>query len=796
MRRSAAAALGLGAIAFGALGIYVARHLEVTTRVTQFLSESDDLELASVSKQIAESAITRTLILSIEAPDVDTAVEAATAWEPVLSANPEVARVRSGPGDDFAEAVHALYFPRRHYFMSDRPEAELASRLSESGLRQAARDLRNALALPEGALLARLAGSDPLQAFPGVLRRLEAARMGSLRIVRGHFAAAGEPVAILFVTTVHSPFDASHQTPFAEFIERSFAEFDARFGGALRLERSGVHRFAVASERSARADMTRISLISISGIVLLFLLVFRSPRLFAISLLPLCAGVLVATAVGIALFGPIHAITLAFGATLIGVCIDYPIHYLNHHTLLPDPAGPWGTLRRVGPSIAMGAFTSVAGFAGLAWSDFPGVREIGVFAGVGILAALAASASLLPPLAPVSPRASATQRRLADGLAALFARARRRPARLAILPGVALLVCLAALPGLHWEDDVFALNMPLEPSWLDEDHRVRERVSHMDTGRFVVALGPDAETALRRNDAVHERLLAEVEAGHLERFRSLHAFLWSAELQERNAAALGDRDALAARTLAALGAEGFRTEAFADFARSLQARPPPLTLEDLLDSPLADAVAPFHVALEQGPALLTFVRGVSDVDALEASLADLEGVHFFDQQRFLANLYARYRGRTMVLIGAGLAAVMALLLLRYRRIGWALAAGAPALLAAGATLALVSLTGSAINLLHLLGLLLVLSFGVDYSIFLLETRRHADETATTLLSIATACATTVLAFGLLAMSSYPALRALGVTTGLGALLSLILAPTALILAGASPGDSEPADEGR
>ena len=88
-----------------------------------------------------------------------------------------------------------------------------------------------------------------------------------------------------------------------------------------------------------------------------------------------------------------------------------------------------------------------------------------------------------------------------------------------------------------------------------------------------------------------------------------------------------------------------------------------------------------------------------------------------------------------------------------------------------------------VGLALLLGVLLVLSFGVDYSIFLLETRHRDEGTAATLLGIGIACTTTVLAFGLLAMSSYPALRALGLTTGLGALLSLLLAPTAPIFGG-------------
>jgi predicted exporter len=46
-----------------------------------------------------------------------------------------------------------------------------------------------------------------------------------------------------------------------------------------------------------------------------------------------------------------------------------------------------------------------------------------------------------------------------------------------------------------------------------------------------------------------------------------------------------------------------------------------------------------------------------------------------------------------------------------------------------------------------------------------------------------ACMSTVLGFGLLAMSASPALQAMGVTVGLGVLLSLVLAPAALLLDG-------------
>jgi predicted exporter len=82
--------------------------------------------------------------------------------------------------------------------------------------------------------------------------------------------------------------------------------------------------------------------------------------------------------------------------------------------------------------------------------------------------------------------------------------------------------------------------------------------------------------------------------------------------------------------------------------------------------------------------------------------------------------------------------------------------------------------------MHLIACMLVLSMAEDYAVFLLEVRDEEDAPGLTLVGLATACVTTVLAFGLLALSEHPALRALGMVTSLGVLLSMLMAPLALL----------------
>lgn len=785
LARALRALLGLAAIA--ALAAYCAARLQVTTDITAFMADQEDARLSALSRSLAQSELTRSMVLSIDAEDGDigTAIAGADALAERLRGRPEIAWLRTGPGELHAEQIHNLYFPRRFYFLSEETDAaapgSLPARLGEPGLRAAALELRRQLGLPTSAVVKQVAPADPLLAYVGQLKKMEASQAGGMSIRDGHFVA-DERHALVLLATRGSPFDAAAQGPLQAEIERAFAEVDAAAAGHLRLEQSGVARFALASEAAMKADVGRISAVSLAGLVLLFLLLFRSPRLVLLSLAPLAAGVAAALATCLALFGEVHGLTLAFGATLIGVCIDYSVHLFNHHMLDPPSAGPRASARRIWPGLLLGALTTVAGFAGLAWTSFPGLREIAVFASIGVLVAALATRYWLPDLLPLSPRPGAIQRASAAALSRMVGAMRRRRPWLAALPAAALGLCAVGLPSIEWSDDIKLL-ATLDPEMLAEDERVRGRVSRMDSGRFVVAFGADEEAALQANDAVFARLQAAQAAGELAAFRSLHGLVWSAALQRYNLAALQD-PALPARLDAAFAAEGFRPGAFARFFADMSDVPAPLTPADLAGTPLEEAARSFRATLPDGEvAILTLVRGVADAGALRSRLADLPAARYFDQAAAMQAAYGRYRARTLELVIAGLVAVLAMVWLRYRRLRLALAAFAPAVLGAATSLSLVALSGAAIGILHVVALLLVLSMGVDYGVFLAESRRDREGLAATVLSLLVACLTTVLAFGLLAMSQSPALRAIGLTVGLGVLLSLVLAPAALVLAG-------------
>jgi predicted exporter len=767
------------AMVLAGMTLVITTRLTFGTNITSFMPAGSEGTLANISRRLTETELSRTMVLCIGAPDSKTAVEAAHEFAEALRAIPGIAWVRTGIDPEEMKAVYETYFPRRFYFLSDDP-ARISELTSEAALRAQAARSKAELALPTAPLLKRLIAPDPLGSFRRILQGFQG-QQPPLDLIDGQFVTRDGRFAVIFLGTKPSAFDGKSQQRLLSELDARFDGIAARHGGSLTLEKSGANLFAVATERSVRGEVDLVMALAVLSVLLWFHAFFRSGRSLLLTAVPMVAGLVVATGLGVLVFRPLDGFTLGFGAALIGVVVDYPTFLLCHLSFSPRRWDARGTLRRARPSIALGGLTTMASFAGLGLTSFYGFQQIAFFSVVGVGVALAVTLLVLPPLVSPAERVPALSRAVSGGLGALVLWLAPRRRLLAGVAGLILAVSLPLLPRLVWVDDLSKL-WRMDPTLLAEDQRVRERVSQFDSGRFVIALARDREAAVAKNDAVHDRLAALEAKGELGGMRSLHSFLWSQELQRANRAALLADPGLPARVVDAFSAEGFRASAFSGFAAALaDDSTPPLAFEDLATSPLADLVRPLLVELGSDTAVITYLQDVRNPKALREALAPLAGVHFFEQRRFLNDIYAEFRKTTLeqLVIGNGL--VILLLLVRYRRLRPAVAAFFPCMLVVLLLLGSFAALGVETNLLHVVGLDMVMGMGVDYGIFVVDSAADPEEMGTTMLSVFMGSFTAILTFGVLAISKHPALRALGVTIGGGLLLSFLLAPLALLL---------------
>jgi hopanoid biosynthesis associated RND transporter like protein HpnN len=101
--------------------------------------------------------------------------------------------------------------------------------------------------------------------------------------------------------------------------------------------------------------------------------------------------------------GHLNILSAAFSAVLIGLGIDFAIHYVATYLNLRRRGCDEETalLRmavEVGPGVVTGGVTTAAAFFMAAMTDFIGVRELGLVAGGGILLCVLSTVIVLPPL--------------------------------------------------------------------------------------------------------------------------------------------------------------------------------------------------------------------------------------------------------------------------------------------------------------------------------------------------------------------------------------------------------------
>ena len=743
------------------------RHAQFDTDVMALLPQDEQApEVGIATRQLAGQA-TRQVVVMIGAPDWAGAQKAAAAWEGAALAGDAAGHValrRSAmAGADSLGDTLAFYAPYRDRLLTPAQRAQL-EHTAPGALVQSA---LAALAQPGGGYRLADWNADPLALWPQWWLARASDTRAQPRDGRLALSAGGLEWAVLLEETTGAAFSMSGDATVSAALDQGRAAALSAVPGAKVLA-GGVPLFAEHAAARAKLEVKTIGWGSVAGVLVLVFLAFRSlwPRLLmAVSLL---VGVAMALSVTSWVFGHVHLLTTVFGASLVGCAEDYGLYYFASRQGAPD-APPLRLMATLLPGLALALLTSVLGYLALGLPPFPGLRQMALFSVVGILGAFVTTVVWFPWIDRGAVRATRFSAWIVDGYARWprFGATRRSW----LVHAVLLAACAAGIARLKVDDDLRQLQGSPK-SLIDAQREIGRLLGLAAPSQFFVVRGANADDVLQREEALKARLDARVGNGELAGYRALSDWVPSRARQAADAALTRRvEDGVIAGVDRVLG-EAQRRAAF-DAA--------PLTLEKWLASPASTAGRALWIGAvpkrDDGTAFASVVmlRGVRDLAALPdiARSADgLPGVRWVDQVQSVSALLGRYRHMMGLLLLAGHAAVLLALAWRYGRRAWR--AWLPTAVATAGTLALLAATGQPLQLFNVLALALLLGIGVDYGIFLLEGER-ADAGAAWL-AVVLGAASTWLSFGLLALSSTPALHSFGLTLLFGILIVGVSAP--------------------
>lgn len=751
-----------------ALGMGVARNLKISSDLRSFMPPAQTADQKLLLDEIGAGPGSRLLLLAISGASPEQLAQLSQGLNQALQHDPHFLRAANGSADLASLASDLLPY---RYLLSPTLDTQT---LDADYLRDQLTQRLDDLSSPAATMLKPLLPSDPTLEMLKLAQRWSPPKQPELR---GGVWFSHQNEALLVAETRAPGFDPGTQAGAIAALQSHFRALPGAQNAKLTISGPGYFSVEVSSRMRAEAD--RFGLVTTVGFVILLLLAYRSAVPIAVAALPLLSGAVAGFAALALVFGEAHGITIAFGFTLLGVAQEYPIRVLSHRraglTAVQSVRGLWPLLLT---AIASTCIAYLAFFA----SGVTGLQQLAVFTITGLIVAGACTRYLLPRVLPQHFRDAAQAPGIAGawGFLAALPRPRWLP-WIVLIAGVAI---VALAPGAFWENDLSAL-APVPRSDLMRQARLGAELGAPDVRYLLVLRADSADGVLALSEKITPRIDALVASHAVDAVELPSRYLPSLATQRARQLKLPDTATLQKNLAEAQKDLPFRAGLFAPFVIDVQrARALPLLTPAMFEqSPLGARLAAMLMQHDGTWIGLGTLIGVNDPSAIAALSKSTGGaVHLLDLKASSESLLIAYRQRILIALGIAALLLCLTVTIALRGSRRALHVLAPMTLATLMVLVVLRACGIPLSLFHLVSLTLAAGLGLHYALFFERRTDDPAEERRTLHATLVCVISALLVFGMLALSSVPVLRAIGLTVALGVAfhftLSVLMAPAA------------------
>jgi len=653
-----------------------------------------------------------------------------------------------------------------------------------------------ALSSPEP-LAAALARLDPLglrdlapQNGEGMAKATELGRAFTLRLRTGYFETkdgrfvllplvAGFPATNAKATTRAITWlgrGAKGPLPASASLRNAEEALAPREGRGFRLQVTGAH--AITAWESHRLTVEVLLSLGLSFVLigLVYWLGFRTLAGYGFVMVPLLVGMLWALGLTGWILGRVNLMAAGFGAVLMGVGDDVGILLFSRYRdeRRSGRSKPWAlraALLGTGPGVVAGALATSMAFLALAFAPFPGIRDLGLTTGLGLLACLVATFLVLPPLLMALDRGTGT---FAPGPAAPPS----RPHRWAPWAALALLVlALVGAPRTRWEEDLRRFRAQGNPALTLQERMTRTLGASLQPLAIQIPLEDPDRLPARWNKL--SPILRE--AGlPVPDWKTLNP-----ELRHALGSETWRRQVLEAATRAGLDPAGLEgplaalAAAASDPAQpvaALQALLPRVSLpEDHHPWNLWEGFHRGHKLPPLAPALTVPLR-LDEASLVRLTpLVEAAGGRFVGTQPLFSVVKGIAKEAVQESVLLALAGIFAVIAYFGRNLRFAAYALVPLLASQAGALGALGWGGEPLTFLSLMAIPIALGVSVDTAFNLLHRARSEADASQRVARVNAVCAGTTLAgFGGMVFSGYRGLRGLGLACLGGVALALLL----------------------
>ena len=768
------------------LSVFSASRLHLVEDIGSFLPNSR--EYKSINEAYQHLGGDNKLIVSIAMTDTT----AETDMDLLSSVADEVAdklseadttglikQLRYQVDDQEVTSVMAFVLENIPYFLSEADYRRMDTLITPEHISlQLAAD-RQLLASPIP-MMRPMVQNDPLFFSSDVLQSLSDFKLDdSYQTDNDHiFNKAGTESQVI-VTSNYPLSETRSNGQLIRLIDETIQEVARQHDGKVHISCFGASQVSLTNSRQIKKDSFIAIGLSLLLIIALLYYYYRNSRSILLILVSISFGALFALGLLSLIKNPVSVIAIGVASIILGIAINYPIHFLSHFKRTDDKEQ---ILKDIVNPLLIGNITTVGAFLSLLFISSDAMKDLGLFSALLLAGTILFVLIFLPHL--IGKHFQGTNRDLAFRRVAEF--------RFENIPGIFWII--VALTVVFF---IFSSRTTFDTDMHHINYMTKEQQAAFDKLRaesdttvhtvYAIAEGSTLDEALSRQEQLLCALTRSdsVYPSAIVRYSGVGRFFPSRKTQQKrieqwNTFWEGRRDAFCANLDQAAQQNGFNPEAFAPCKENILRT---YTIQDSnFFQPIRDPLASNYVFQAEDKVMVYNILKVKKEDSENIvnflnRTTPTEVIAFTDTSIASLLVNALSHDFDYVLYICGII-VFAFLLFSFGRVEISLMAFLPLFIAWIWILGIMGMTGIRFNIVNIILATFIFGMGDDYSIFVTEGLLYERAYGRKMLaqfknSIILSATIMFVSIGMLIFAKHPAMRSLAEVTIIG-MFSVVL----------------------
>lgn len=677
--------------------------------------------------------------------------------------------------DNILMDVYDIYINNLPIFLSPQDYSSIESITEKEKILEKMENNYKVMLSPVGMGLKKNILKDPVGISQYALKHLERLKLdNNFEMDEGYIFTKDKNKLICFVQSNIPSAETDRNKLLVANMDSALAQaFSHSENKVIKSEYFGPAVVAVGNAIQIKKDIILTISITVVALFILIFYFFRTLSSFIMIVIPVLFGGVFSLGFLYFFRGEVSIIALGAGSVVLGIVIDFAIHFYAHlkHTgsikeTITDLSGP----------LTLGGFTTIGAFLSLLFVNSEALQDFGLFAAFALVGAAFFILVFYPHFFTKTIQEEMGIRR--DNLINKIAGyPYDKNAYLLVFILCLILVSFFTAGKVEFDSDMMKMNFMTE-----ETRQAEKNLNAISEDSYpniyVVQEGKSLDEALGKNEK-NLALLNELESSSkIIKYSNISTLMFSRKEQQKridqwNSYWTSEKKASVMEDVQAAGMDfGFKQGAFQSFDGLLQKEYKPIEIgeytaiqEDVLDN--------FVAQVDGGNSLFTIIKVKPEMEKEVLAILKEKGTGLVFNKKSLTNKFVvLIKDNFNLILGISSILVFFVLLLSYGRIELTLITFIPIVVSWLIILGVMGAFGLTFNIINIIISTFVFGLGDDYSIFITDALKNEYKTGRKNLekfkaSIFLSAFTTIIGVGVLLFAQHPALKSIGLIAVIG-----------------------------